>query len=186
MKLIFIKSRLQPQAAFLLHVMRYTIYVISSTLHANIKSVQPQKITVQNEAELADFAADFAANLRPGSFGATVIALRGPLGAGKTTFVGKLLAAYGVTDPVTSPTYTIETVYKLPQGPFSRCYHLDTYRLEGEADLAALDFSTRLADPENLVIIEWAERVESALPSDAVWVTLTLEEGDKRSLTIHE
>lgn len=154
-------------------------------LHAIIEVVSPQKITVKNEVELADFAADFAAKLTPGSIGATVLALHGELGAGKTTFVGKLLAAFGVTDPVTSPTYTIETVYRLPQGSFARCYHLDTYRLEGEVDLDALDFTDRLADPENLIVVEWAERIKDALPSDAIHIYIKIGEKEAREISIH-
>lgn len=134
---------------------------------------------------MADFAADFANKLTPGSIGATVVALIGPLGAGKTTMVGKLLAAYGVTDPVTSPTYTIETVYKLPSGPFSRAYHLDTYRLDGSADLAALDFESRLADPENLILIEWADRIKDVLPSDSKRISIQIEENEERVITVN-
>jgi tRNA threonylcarbamoyladenosine biosynthesis protein TsaE len=146
--------------------------------------IPSQKITIKNEQVLADLAASIAKKLSPETVGATVIGLAGPLGAGKTTFTQKLLAAYGVEGPVTSPTYTIETVYKLPAGPFARCYHLDAYRLEGEEDLEALDFTDRLADPENLIIIEWADRVKAALPSDAIYISIGICGKETREISI--
>lgn len=138
--------------------------------------IQPATATIHNLSELHDFAADLAAGITPNKDKATVIGLVGPLGAGKTAFVQELLSVYGVDGPVTSPTYTIETVYQLPDSPFARAYHLDAYRLEGAEDLEVLDFTDRLADPANLILIEWAARVSDLLPRNTFYIDISFSE----------
>lgn len=116
---------------------------------------------------------------------AVVIGLTGPLGAGKTEFIRGFLRAAGVTDPVTSPTYTIETLYQLPDSQFERAYHIDAYRLDGKQDLLDIEFADRLRDNESVVIIEWAKRVQEVLPEDTIWVAITLE-NDQRVITLNK
>lgn len=143
--------------------------------------IKPATATIHSLSELHDFAAKLAVDITPDKGKATVIGLCGPLGAGKTAFVQELLSVYGVRGPVTSPTYTIETVYQLPDGPFSRAYHLDAYRLDSEEDLEALDFSRRLQDPENLILIEWAGQVQDLLPTNTLYIDISFgDDADSR------
>lgn len=143
--------------------------------------IQPATVTIHSLTELHEFAASLAADITPDADKATVIGLRGPLGVGKTAFVQELLSVYGVEGPITSPTYTIETVYQLPAGPFARAYHLDAYRLDGADDLESLDFTRRLKDAENLILIEWAARVEDLLPKDTFYIDIEFgEDADSR------
>ena len=149
--------------------------------------IQPQKISISDQKNLAVWAAEFADELTVQNEGATVIGLVGPLGVGKTTFVQQLLAVYGVEDTVTSPTYTIETVYELPDSPFARCYHLDAYRLEDAEDLSALDFSHRLANKNNLILIEWAGVVGDALPDNTLHIEFSFkdnQDSEGREITL--
>lgn len=88
---------------------------------------------------------------------AAIVTLRGDLGAGKTTFTQGLLAALGVTEYVTSPTFTLVQRYPLSTHGFANAYHIDAYRLEGAADLDSLDLAGPLQDPSSLVIVEWPE-----------------------------
>ena len=104
---------------------------------------------------------------------AAVVALHGELGAGKTAFVQALARHWGVADRVVSPTFLLERVYDLPQGPFERLVHIDAYRLEGAEDLAPLGWEGIKEDPGNLICIEWAERVSEALPEHTVHLTLS-------------
>ena len=101
--------------------------------------------------------------LKPGD----LVALGGPLGAGKTQFVKGLAVGLGVPDdePVTSPTFVLvrEYVGRL------RLYHLDAYRLAGADELLALGLDEMLADPGAVVAVEWADRVADALPA-AAWL----------------
>lgn len=134
---------------------------------------------------LADFqaeAARFANSLVPHGAGATVVALSGNLGAGKTTFVQSAAAALGVVEPVKSPTFILMQVFEMPQGPFARLVHIDAYRLKSLHELAVLGWQEIVADPANLVFIEWPEQVPGALPEGAQKVTL-MGEGDMRSIT---
>ncbi|MEX2514583.1 MAG: tRNA (adenosine(37)-N6)-threonylcarbamoyltransferase complex ATPase subunit type 1 TsaE [Candidatus Paceibacterota bacterium] len=134
--------------------------------------------TISGPGELRDFATNLADNLAPEPHEATVVGLVGPLGVGKTALAGELLAAYGVEGPVTSPTYTIETVYWLPNGPFSHAYHLDTYRLDGSNDLEALDFERRLENPENLILIEWADKISDILTGKTLYIDMLFGEAE--------
>jgi tRNA threonylcarbamoyladenosine biosynthesis protein TsaE len=92
-----------------------------------------------------------------------VIALIGPLGAGKTAFVKALAAGLGI-DPaaVASPTFVIASEYAAPE---RRLAHVDLYRVESEAELDAVGFPD-LLEPGAVVAVEWADRFPGALPAD--------------------
>jgi tRNA threonylcarbamoyladenosine biosynthesis protein TsaE len=98
-----------------------------------------------------------------------VIALAGPLGAGKTQFVKGLAAGLGVVDErnVNSPTFVLVQEY---HGRLT-LYHLDAYRLGSAAELTAIGFD-EICDAGGVVVIEWADRVRSLVPDSAVWVEL--------------
>jgi len=103
--------------------------------------------------------------------GALVLALKGDLGAGKTTFIQGLGRALGVEEKILSPTFVIMKNFNiLTNKQFNNFYHFDCYRIEGPGDLEVLNFKEITSEPRNLVVIEWAERIEKALPPDAVWL----------------
>ncbi len=120
----------------------------------------------------------------PGST-ATIVALRGDLGAGKTTFTQGFAKAIGVVEQPKSPTFNLAKRYGIPGTPYS-LWHLDCYRLAGHKDLAAMDMHAVFADPNNLVLIEWPERISDGLPRDHVEVHLLHEGSDSRGITISE
>ena len=91
--------------------------------------------------------------------GAAVLALSGELGSGKTAFVKALAKELGVEETVTSPTFVIEKIYKLSHSRFKNLVHVDAYRLESAHELEVLGFKELLQNAENLVAIEWPERV---------------------------
>ena len=98
---------------------------------------------------------------------AVVVALQGELGAGKTTFtqeVGKLI---GITENMHSPTFVIEKIYQIDFKGFKKLVHIDAYRLEKESELLHLGWEELVKDPENLILIEWAENVPGLIPTDA-------------------
>lgn len=102
-----------------------------------------------------------------------VLALHGDLGAGKTTLTQGIAAGLGISQRVTSPTFTLVNQY-----PLSNQWHLihiDSYRLnQGEAETIGLD--EILDDEQAIVIIEWAERVAELLPAERVDIHLTTEQ----------
>jgi tRNA threonylcarbamoyladenosine biosynthesis protein TsaE len=100
---------------------------------------------------------------------ATVLALSGDLGAGKTAFVKELSTILGVNkDEVTSPTFVIEKIYKISHQLFSHLIHIDAYRLETSTELLHLGWEEISSDSKNLICIEWPEKVASLIPKDAV------------------
>ncbi len=116
-------------------------------------------------------AESVAAVVRPGD----VLGLDGHLGAGKTTFVRFLAEALGVTNSVTSPTFTLANTYvtaqSVPAPPTGvlqplLIHHIDAYRLESDADAADLALAELLdsSDISSILVVEWAERL--TLPSD--------------------
>jgi tRNA threonylcarbamoyl adenosine modification protein YjeE len=103
-----------------------------------------------------------------------VIALSGPLGAGKTSLVQAICRGYGVTDPVTSPTFAIVHQYTAPR---SAVFHIDLYRIAGPADLTVLAWDEMMS-AQALVVIEWPERAGKHLPPAHVPIDLEYVPGD--------
>ena len=112
-----------------------------------------------------------------------VIALYGDLGAGKTLFTQALARALGVTEPVTSPTFTLINEYDLPDG--GRLFHVDVYRLQNAAPEAIALGLEDLFD-EGIVVIEWADRIASLLPEERIDVHFQHAGDDVRRLTIDD
>ncbi len=100
--------------------------------------------------------------LRPGD----LVALVGPLGAGKTCFVQGLAEGLGITGPVTSPTFVL---MRLHRGATPLC-HVDAYRLSGAEELVDLGFDDWLQ--ESVVALEWADTVCDALPPERIEVLI--------------
>jgi tRNA threonylcarbamoyladenosine biosynthesis protein TsaE len=103
-----------------------------------------------------------------------VVAIAGDLGAGKTALVQAICRGYGVTEPVTSPTFAIVHEYHAPASPV---YHLDLYRLEREAELTNAGWDD-IVSARALVLVEWPERAGSRLPPDCVPIDLEHLPGD--------
>ncbi len=113
--------------------------------------------------------------------GAAVVSLSGELGAGKTTFTQALAGVLGASGPVQSPTYVIMRKHPLPQGAaWQTLVHIDAYRLKNAADLTAIAWAELLTNPGNLIVIEWPERVEGALPEGALWLNFSHETPETR------
>jgi tRNA threonylcarbamoyladenosine biosynthesis protein TsaE len=109
-----------------------------------------------------------------------VLYLRGELGAGKTTCVRSLLRDLGVTGLVRSPTYTLVETYVLPA---LTCVHVDLYRLSALTEVDELGLRD-VVGPGCLLLVEWPEKGEGALPPADVELTL-LYAGDARRARLH-
>ena len=96
------------------------------------------------------------------------VAIAGELGAGKTTLVQAICRGYGVTEPVTSPTFALVHEY---QSPRSTVFHLDLFRLQRPNELAGLGWDD-IVQAHALVLVEWPERAAGALPPDHVGIEL--------------
>ncbi len=140
--------------------------------------------TVKGEGEMRAAARAFLEMLIPGEKG-SIFVLSGGLGAGKTTFTQAVARELGVEEVVTSPTFIIERVYRLgAKGKgFAQLIHIDAYRLESERELEALGWKELVADPHNLILIEWGERVPLLIPKDATRLTFSYVDEDTRTIT---
>ena len=110
------------------------------------------------------------------------VLLRGNLGAGKTVFSRGFARGLGITEPVSSPTYTIVQEYELPDG--GRLYHLDLYRISGVNAALAFGVDEFLDDPQGISLIEWPDRIDGILPENAICVEIEHLSDCKRRLTI--
>lgn len=135
--------------------------------------------------ELARYAGDIIAALPPGP-GACVVALSGELGAGKTQFAKAVAASLGIAANVTSPTFLIMKSYPVTQGPFRRLYHLDCYRVGEAAEVRALGWDAIIADSQNLIVVEWAERIAELLPPSTLRLRLEISGENTRDIYIEE
>jgi tRNA threonylcarbamoyladenosine biosynthesis protein TsaE len=134
--------------------------------------------------ELPALAAEVLMHARQAaSAGATVLALQGDLGAGKTTFVQALGTVLGVSEQITSPTFTIMKVYETTDETFTRLVHMDAYRIEDIAELPPLRFTDILATPKTLFCIEWPEKIAEALSSDILKLSLAIVDEFSRTAT---
>ncbi len=110
-----------------------------------------------------------------------VIALTGPLGAGKTQLAKGIAAGLQVNDTrvVNSPTFVLVNEY----AGRLHMYHVDAYRLAGPAELAALGFED-MCVAGGLVVVEWADKIQDLLPADSLSIELTAAGENSRQLRL--
>jgi len=112
---------------------------------------------------------------------AFVFGLRGDLGGGKTTFLQGFAKGLGVKEKITSPTFVImrkfeirnpksETNSKFKIQKFQTFYHFDCYRIENHKEILDLGFKEILSDPQNIVAIEWADKIKKIMPKETIWL----------------
>lgn len=134
-------------------------------------------VAVASEQQTADLAARLADLLRAGD----VLCLRGDLGSGKTTFTRALVAALGSAALVSSPTFTLVHEYEGGRLPL---WHVDAYRLRSADDTADIGLDEVFLTGEGIVVIEWPERIEAALPEDHLDLAIHDTGGDTREITL--
>jgi len=108
-----------------------------------------------------------------------IVEMRGPLGAGKTTFVRHLLRALGVQGHVKSPTYAVLEPYELPDGDVS---HFDFFRFDDAQEWEDAGFRDVYASP-GLKIAEWPDKAAGLLPSPDLCIAIEPGDGDRREAT---
>lgn len=108
--------------------------------------------------ELNSAAKDYLNNLNPADT-ATVLALYGDLGAGKTAFVKELGKELGVKENIVSPTFNIMKVYETEHDKFQKLIHIDAYRLEKDQGTGFLGLAGLLVDNANIIAIEWPDNL---------------------------
>ena len=98
-----------------------------------------------------------------------ILALAGTLGSGKTTFVQGLALGLGLKYRITSPTFVIMAAHQIPRMP-GRFYHFDLYRLRRAKDLQDLGFREIVERRQNVIVIEWPQKIKTRLPVSTKWI----------------
>lgn len=112
--------------------------------------------------------------------GCEVFTLTGPLGAGKTTLINRILVHLGVTQAVTSPTFTYMQVYTAADG--KKVYHFDLYRIDSIDAFIAAGFDEYLYQPNSLIFIEWPAVIMPIITRSACHITLEYQDEGSRLL----
>jgi len=134
-----------------------------------------------NSAEQTiELGAELGRRLRRGD----VVALHGPLGAGKTTLVKGIARSLLIEEPVTSPSFTLIAEYEgIREAAAVILYHVDLYRISHPGELEDLGIE-EILNGEGICVIEWAEKAADFLPSSAIHVRIALQEGGSRTVEI--
>lgn len=167
-----------------------------------------QTVITNSAEETKALGASVVKNLQ----GVNVIALHGELGSGKTTFVQGLAKGLEIKKRIISPTFIIVRKYEVPQ-PYSSSesgsagesrsnnsrpalpagrqarmihfFHIDLYRITSESELEGLGIREIIEDPNNLVAIEWAEKMGEMLPKRRIDIHFEYIDEDKRKIIIN-
>lgn len=113
--------------------------------------------------------------------GRNVVALFGPMGAGKTTLTREIVAAMGSEDTVTSPTFALVNRYVAADG--RDIFHFDFYRIERQEEVFDMGYEEYFYS-DGLCLVEWPEKIEGLLPDDAVIVRIEAISPTKRIISV--
>jgi tRNA threonylcarbamoyladenosine biosynthesis protein TsaE len=138
-----------------------------------------REITTQSAEETIAFGRTLAELLTPPK----LVLLRGDLGAGKTTLVKGIAAAFeaAAEEDVTSPTFTLVHEYR---GPRANLYHIDLYRIDTPRELETLGLDDLRADPKGILLIEWGEKFPRLVRERDLEIALERDGEDGRRIRI--
>ncbi len=129
-------------------------------------------------AETQKLGFDFAKTLHGGD----VVCLHGDLGSGKTTFAQGLAQGLGITQKIISPTFIIVRSYEVMDEKIKNFHHIDLYRIENEKDVEGLGLVELMQDKENIVVMEWPEKIETILPQERKDIIFKYIADDEREI----
>ena len=140
-----------------------------------------KKTITRSFQETQNFGKQLAEELKPLKDKAVVFALKGDLGGGKTTFTQGFAKGLGVKGKILSPTFNIMKKFKVSKEGFKNFYHFDCYRLDKEG-ISFFDFEEIIKNPENVILIEWFENIEGAIPSVHTELSFTFIDENTREI----
>lgn len=138
-------------------------------------------IETNSEKETWEFGVRLAQQAQPGS----VFSLIGDLGVGKTVLTKGMAAGLGITEPVSSPTFTIVQVYDEGRIPF---YHFDVYRIADPEEMEEIGYEDYFFG-DGVCLVEWANLIEELMPEHTVKIRIEkdLQKGfDYRRITVED
>lgn len=138
-----------------------------------------QTVVTNSPKDTQKLAQNLAAQFKDGG----IIALTGDLGAGKTTFVQGFAKGLGIKDKIISPTFVLMREHKIPNTD-TVFYHLDLYRLEEPIDIVNIGLKDLIQNPENIILIEWSEKLGENLPHNATKINIEKLDQASRKITV--
>lgn len=116
--------------------------------------------------------------------GATLVALSGDLGAGKTTVTKEVARLLGIKSPVISPTFVLLKSYKLTKREWAMFHHIDAYRFEKPEEATKIGWEALLRDTGNVIFLEWPEQLGKLLPKKHISISLKHKTESKREIVV--
>lgn len=139
----------------------------------------------------------------PKNSGAVILGLQGDLGSGKTTFLQGFAKGLGISEKILSPTFVILKRFPIKRknratavarpssqriegcgSKFTDFYHIDCYRVKNEKDILNLDWRKIVENPENIVAIEWPEKIQKILPKNTISIKFEFIDNKKREIML--
>jgi len=115
---------------------------------------------------------------------AVVIGLEGDLGGGKTTFLKGFARGLKISKKILSPTFVIMKRFVIKNRNFKNFYHIDCYRIEEIKEILNLGFKEIASDPQNIVAVEWADKIRKILPKDTIIFQFEFINKNKREIML--
>ena len=134
-----------------------------------MKTIQ---LTLKNEKETLAFGEKLASFLKPSD----IIVLTGDLGAGKTKLTEGILRYFGLSDEISSPTFTIVNEYDYKDFPI---FHFDVYRLEDSSEFYEIGGEEYFE--KGICLIEWGEIIQDALPKNSIHISFKKDDNNENS-----
>lgn len=115
---------------------------------------------------------------------ALILTLDGELGSGKTTFLQGFAKGLGLKQKILSPTFIIMQKFPISNFQFSNFYHIDCYRIKKPKEILELGFKEICNNPQNIIAIEWAEKIYPILPKDIIEIQFNFVSKNIRQINI--
>ena len=116
---------------------------------------------------------------------AIVLGLEGDLGGGKTTFLQGFAKGLGIEEKVLSPTFVLIKRFKIKKKHFKNFYHIDCYRINSVKNIEELGLKDIILNPENIIAVEWSERIKKILPKSTIIIKFDFVDKNKREIVIN-
>lgn len=133
-----------------------------------------ETIILHSEQETIEYGKRLGQQAAPGQ----ILALTGDLGAGKTTLTKSIAAGLGISEMITSPTFTIVKEYHSGRLPL---YHFDVYRIGDIDEMYELGYEEYFFG-SGLCVVEWADLIEELIPEEAMWISIAYGEREEERI----
>lgn len=151
-----------------------------------------KKFISNNMEDTEKFAKEIAEEILklPKQEQAVVIGLSGELGSGKTTFTQNFAKAFGIKTKILSPTFVLMKKHQIPISnlktqdlKFKTLIHIDAYRIRNSKEMLDLGWEAMINNPENIILVEWAENIKNIFPKKNIWFNFFHKEATKRVIS---